>query len=532
MKKRYSSKLNFSKEDFKASVNIGASGINMPYDKEGGYGFETKSFGSIFGSINSSKFYEGVNNQNIIPKEEDFIDVPFRLISSTIVGAGTWKATDFGKNESVLKGSMPLLEGKPLYKDHETDLDNWVGVVKAVKWTGSVTKKGVKIPSGIDGIVSIDAKTNPKVARGVLLGSIFSNSVTVDFDWEMSHDYSSEGEFNNAIGTLGGDGTTVRRVVTKINDYYESSLVWLGADPFAKAINEEGDLIHIDHSAVANYAKNKFGFKSSLSYGKEANENTDRYEKQKKFVIGFGIDENVVPLSRKEEIKKSDMNKLAATLIAVLGSSLNLTKNSTDKEALQALENFDVGSLKTEKDESDLAILVALKKQALENLGKEEVDFENFDKDYEFANKAELKKLRKSKKDFAKKLQDSEDEIESLESNISELEPMSKVGKKFSKQKKDEAIRLYKLTVGADKAEASVVSLFDKATTDEVEGLLKQYTKTATGKFTGKCKDCGSGEFTFQSTYVDKDGEDGEAIAGITTDDLRSEYDKPRMKIN
>jgi len=76
------------------------------------------------------------------------------------------------------------------------------------------------------------------------------------------------------------------------------------------------------------------------------------------------------------------------------------------------------------------------------------------------------------------------------------------------------------------------VSLFDKATTDEVEGLLKQYTKTATGKFTGKCKDCGSGEFTFQSTYVDKDGEDGEAIAGITTDDLRSEYDKPRMKIN
>ena len=73
--------------------------------------------------------------------------------------------------------------------------------------------------------MAVDAKTNPKVARGVLMGSIFSNSVTVEFEWKMSHPFENEYEFLDKIGQYGADGKMIRRVVTKILNYHKSSLI-------------------------------------------------------------------------------------------------------------------------------------------------------------------------------------------------------------------------------------------------------------------------------------------------------------------
>ena len=182
-KKIFRERLNFKHADFRGSVDLGLSGINTaiatPAVTHHNYeGFDTRGFqfGNLWSSINDPKFYSDVTASDIVPKEEDFIEVTFRLISATTVGAGTWKATDF-TNAKVLKASMDKLNGKPIYKDRETDLDNWVGVVKGTRWSAETTENGVKIPAGIDGLMLIDAKTNPKIARGLLLGSIFSNSV-------------------------------------------------------------------------------------------------------------------------------------------------------------------------------------------------------------------------------------------------------------------------------------------------------------------------------------------------------------------
>jgi len=239
-KKTYRMKMNFSKDELAGSVSLGAVGISMPMLdplslEEYRKGLSRQRDSMNFGMLgNDPKYYQDTKMTDITPKPEDFLEVPFRLISATIVGGGTWKATDFS-NTAILKKSTSLLDGVPLYKDHETDLDNWVGLVNGVKWTGAFKDvSGVDVPAGIDGIVAIDIKTNPKVARGVAAGAIYSNSVTVEFDWEMSHTYENEWDFLNKLGTIGGDGKMIRRVVTAIHNYHESSLVWLGADPFAK----------------------------------------------------------------------------------------------------------------------------------------------------------------------------------------------------------------------------------------------------------------------------------------------------------
>ena len=156
--------------------------------------------------------------------------------------------------------------------------------MRGAKWTESFTdNKNIRIPAGIDAILAIDAKTNPKIARGVLAGGIFSNSVTVDFDWVPSHDIDNQYEFENLVGTYAADGRMITREVTKIHDYYESSLCWLGADPYAKLIDKEGNLVNVDITST---------------YDSENQTVRDRYTKENRYNISLCWDKNVLSLSK------------------------------------------------------------------------------------------------------------------------------------------------------------------------------------------------------------------------------------------
>lgn len=173
--------------------------------------------------------------------------VPFRLVSAAIIGAGSWKATDFSQN-NVLRMAMNLLMGKPVYKNHGLwDVDNWLGVVNEISWTESYVQDGVTVPAGIDGVLAIDIQTDDRksIATGIATGAIRSNSVTVEFEWVPSHEFESEYTFWELLGTM-VDGRMVCRVVTRIIDFHETSIVGLGADPFAKKIMVNGNLIDID----------------------------------------------------------------------------------------------------------------------------------------------------------------------------------------------------------------------------------------------------------------------------------------------
>ena len=194
-------------------------------------------FGMWGGTLNVNQFMPEVTSEMLKPKDSDFIEPMFRMLSAAIV-AKKYNPTEFP--EAVLKESMPLLVGQSVNLDHETDVANAIGAVKSVEWQEAYQdeKTGVVIPAGINGIMKIDGLSNPRIARGIQMDppSIHSNSVTVEFAWEPSHSFEDIWEFYSKLGTYTENGELIRRVVTKIISYKETSLVWHGADPFAQLI--------------------------------------------------------------------------------------------------------------------------------------------------------------------------------------------------------------------------------------------------------------------------------------------------------
>lgn len=191
--------------------------------------------------INTSQF-----NSSFEPKEEDFIYARFRLLSAHTVGADSWQATDFS-NEEVLKKSMPLLDGKPAYINHDTyNIQNSIGTIVNLKWVEkSIDEQGNEVPAGIEGDYRIDAVSNNKIARSVLNGEIQGSSVTIAFTWTPSHVFEEDYMFDYRCGeTINGE--MVRRIVNEVVDYYESSLVFRPADPYARPIKTKNIEVSAD----------------------------------------------------------------------------------------------------------------------------------------------------------------------------------------------------------------------------------------------------------------------------------------------
>jgi hypothetical protein len=463
MKKKYTSVLSFSKQELfnTGQLTIEQAGVSIPVDSLEEFNSKAhESFGFLTGN-DGNKYFPDIAASDLMPKEEDFVKAPFRLLSATVVAGGTWRATNFGAKESVLKSSMQKLLGKPVFYDHDTDLMNWTGFVESVKWTPKTkSKNGQEIPAGIDGILALDGKTNPKLARGVLMKAIFSNSVTVLFEWEPSHEYDSEYEFQDHIGRYGADGKMVTRNVTKILDYHESSLVWLGADPFAKLIDSDGDLVNIDESSV-------------VSFSKETNEKDKQlYTDEKKYSVNSCLNKSVCISLTREGYN--------------FGVPQSQSKDEIEmkKEVLELLAKVFGYDDATKISEADVAKVTLLKDGQVVVASEEHESF----------------------KTEAGKVATLEGEKTTLESEKTELEntieankPLVTLGESYLSLKREEVKRLYKASVG-EKVDEKVLGLFDKAASDELEGLLAQYTKTATLKFSGKCGKCGSEEFSFRSS--------------------------------
>lgn len=164
-------------------------------------------------------------------QEEDFVDVEYRALSQAHLGD---RPVDFSK--AKLKEAVHLLNGHTVYKDHDTVVDNWAGRVVGTKWD-----EGSKdFPPGINANLRLDAVKDPMLVRGVLQGALHSASVTVSFEWEPSHPKLMEdGDFFRKLGEI-VDDEEVRILPTEIERFWEISMVWQGADTFAKQIGEDG----------------------------------------------------------------------------------------------------------------------------------------------------------------------------------------------------------------------------------------------------------------------------------------------------
>lgn len=178
------------------------------------------------------------------PQDEDFLYVTYRALSASVLAD---RPIDFS-NERVLRKGMDLLNKQAVYKDHNTQVDNWVGIVEAVAWD----KASEGIPAGINADLKIDTIKDPMIARGISLGALHSASVTVSFQWEPSHPaLMEEGKFFEKLGETIED-EMVRIVVTEIEKFWEISIVWQGADQYAKKVENNKEALTISGPVADN----------------------------------------------------------------------------------------------------------------------------------------------------------------------------------------------------------------------------------------------------------------------------------------
>lgn len=169
------------------------------------------------------------------PKDADYVRIPVRALSATAVQGDT---INFGHNNGQpLKDAVAMFDGLTILKDHMFSVDNWVGHTEKPVWDDSTPD----IPAGVNLMLVVDTKADPKTARGLISGDLNSVSVTVSFEWEKSHPKMSDMDFYFHMGEV-VDGKRVQALVTKITRLYEISVVWQGADKYAKKVNDDGTI--------------------------------------------------------------------------------------------------------------------------------------------------------------------------------------------------------------------------------------------------------------------------------------------------
>lgn len=412
------------------------------------------------------------NIEDAIPKPEDFLPFNFRHISATIVGANSWKATDFS-NEVVLKKAAKLLSNKPVMVNHSFEVSNIVGANGDLKFVARRTdENGNVIPAGIEGPVWIDGKLHADICRKLAaypVPHIQSVSITVVFEWEPSHDFRENGEydwwkFRENLGEM-VDGRMVCRVVTDIFECHETSLVWLGADPFAKIIDSEGNLLNIEKSAVVSMSK------------PDNDPLFDLYEKEGRMFVWEDETTGKTVSYNKESYSKTSNNgkNNEMDLIKLLTEKFGKTKEEITADFIGGLQVIESNQKVVEataysKMESDLS-------EATTNLSNAQ------------AQLADFSKICKH------------EEIESLETEIG-LENIVTLAKDSAQTLSDariEAERLYKLSAGENINEALLKSI-QSANRELANSYIQQFGGKSLEVFGATCQKCGSTKITMRKS--------------------------------
>lgn len=427
---------------------------------------EVNKFGLFGSNTDYNTYYPDVTPEDVKPKDSEFIEPVFRMLSNCIV-AKNYMPTEFPKD--VLKASMGLLVGQTVNCDHETEIGNAIGSVKEVSWQNAYTDEtmGIEIPAGINAVLKIDAKANPRIARGIMMDppSIHSNSVTVQFEWKPSHSFEKEWEFYDKIGTIAEDGTMVRRIVTKIISYKETSLVSHGADPFAQII-KNGKINNPQYAGATYYSfsdmppMDEKTLRSKIAYldFKDIRSNDIMYNTSKPNYEG----------NQNPKIQ-NDMNELQKFLDQLFSDGvLSLAEGSTPsiEVALSQVKDLVVAknSLTQEKAKAD------------------------------------------------QKISELQGEVTSLKEQISANQAMVNIGTNHLSEVRSSAIASYKKLYGDDKVDQNILSLLEADSTN-IETLLSlkaTYDAQLDEKFPMRCAKCGSHDVSRASSSIQgNDPEDG-----------------------
>lgn len=412
---------------------------------------ETISEFGLFGSdIDYNTFYPDLNPEDLTPQDTEFIEPMFRLLSATIVSKN-YNPTDFSKN-GVLKASMPLLLGQTVNCDHETNIGNAIGAVSKVVWQDAYKYGNFTIPAGINGILKIDGKANPRIARGIMMDppSIHSNSVTVSFKWDKSHPNLSDEDFYRKLGSYDDKGVMVCRVVTEVVRYLETSLVSHGADTFAQKIGKDGKIVNPEfakrtYNSYSEYIADEdrkyysFDCKSEFSEVVEnndtcdsnnnneiyTNQNSDEKMDELKNFFQSLIDNNIISLSEGAELNEETVINSLTEIIA--------TSNSKDSQIVSLNER-----------------------------------------------------------------------VADLEASVQNLTPLYNVGVEYVKALREETVNTYNKLKGSE-ADSTIINMLNSETTgiNTVKSLKEEFQAQLEQKFPLKCSKCGSSDINRASSAAE-----------------------------
>lgn len=428
-------------------------------------------FGFWGGDIDYNTYYPNLDKSELTPKDEEFIEPMFRLLSETIVSKN-WNPTDFGQN-GVLKASMKMLLGQTVNCDHETNIGNAIGAVSQVMWQDAYKDGSFTIPAGINGILKIDGKANPRIARGILMEppSIHSNSVTVQFKWDKSHPGMEDGEFYQKLGTYDSKGEMVRRIVTEVVRYMETSLVSHGADSFAQKIGSDGKIINPTFakrtwSSYEEYRDDKSkqyfftDYKSDLSSFQEKDDTQDSFNDND---------------AKDNHSNENNMNELEKFLESLFGDNmltLEEGKEMNQENVISCIQNLvsSKNALQTSVD----------------NLTTEKTSLT--------------------------------EQVTNLNAEVANLKEMATVGKNHIASLRENAVETYKKLMG-DKVDETIVTMLNAETTGitTLISLTKDYQARLEEKFPLTCSKCGSKDVNRASSIAEDDTEGKTGTQGTDT---------------
>lgn len=449
-----------------------------------------EKFGLFGSDIDYNTYFPDVDPKQFNPGEDEFIEPVFRLLSNCIVSKN-YMPTEFPAD--VLKASMPLMVGQTVNCDHETNIGNAIGTVKEVFWQEAYTVDGKEIPAGMNGVLKIDGKANPRIARGINMDppSIHSNSVTVQFEWKPSHNFDDPYEFWDKLGTYDDKGEMVRRIATRIISYKETSLVSHGADPYAQKLDKENHIIN------PGYADSVYS-----SFSEQVKEKMSRRVSLYDFK-SFG---DVAIMHNTSSITNKGDNEISLQDPNINNSNSNSMPKDL-QEFLDQLFGENMLSLAEGASASVELVLSEVKRLVQEN-----------------------QTLAENKTTAESSIQSLNEQIITLQNEAKANEPFIQMGKDHFKEVKEATTASYKKLMGEGKEDANILTLIEKVDSlATLQSLKATYDAQLEEKFPLHCADCGSHNVNRASSVSeDKNHEKHEEVSNETVDVLNRIAEKKR----
>jgi hypothetical protein len=406
---------------------------------------------------NYTTYYPEVTAEDLHPKDDEFIEPVFRMLSNITVHA-SHNPIHFPSD--ALKKSMYKLIGQTVNIDHEMAVGNAIGSVKSVEWQNEYsTKDGIKIPAGINATLRIDGKSNPRIARGIMMDppSIHANSVTVNFAWKKSHEEMNDEDFRAKLGTFDDKGKLIQRIVTDILAYHETSLVSHGADPFAQKVNKNGEIVK------PAYAKSRYPLSDPII----DSDNTGGfiYYDWKQFSTdGFDSESHNLDINNNQT--QFEMKETLLLLEKIFGLSEGTLTEENYEEKLKAL-NTELGTLRAKVAEPPAPVKV-LDLEGLQSIETEITALRTFKSEVPDDYKAKI--------------------------------ALGEIGNTAISELKEDTKRLYKLSVEAGKEDATILATLDAADYKTLQAFHKQYDQLTDGKYNLTCTKCGTGDYVTRAS--------------------------------